>query len=114
MTASELTVVAAAGFLAAAALGALLALIVLRLNRRPPAPLPGAAEIAARIGAAEAARDAAEAERDETAARATRRIAELEAELAATMEGLGLARREGAALRERLDAAESGGRNGEA
>lgn len=108
MTGVDLVLLVALSAGLAGLLGLLGGLLVHRLNR--PAPPPPAAEGSpeARLADAEAARDAAIREMEEIRTRFSRALAERQAELDATMEGLGHARREAAELRARLEARDGG------
>jgi hypothetical protein len=108
MTGSELAAVIALALAIAAAAGFALGWLWER-RTRPAPPQPPPDPLAERLAAAEAARNTAIRELEETRTRFSRQIAAKDAELQATMEGLGLARREADALRRELAARGEGG-----
>lgn len=108
MTGADLFLLVALSAGLAGLLGLLGGLLVERLNRPPPPPPPAQGSPEAQLAEAEAARDAAIREMEETRTRFSRALAERQAELDATMEGLGQVRREAAELRARLEARDRG------
>lgn len=103
MNRTELTILVAAAFLIAVLIGWTLRWFFTRLNQ---ASLGGAAtgsnDLAARLYAAEEARDQAITESDAKVREVQNKLVQTEAELAAAMEGLGDARRDADALRNEL------------
>jgi len=104
VTGSELTIVIALVLIAALAVGIVLGLIAARLNRAPPPEPPSEDSLLGRVQIAEAARAEAEEKLREMEEHHQRALAERqaefdrlmkqkEAELRATMDGLGAARR---------------------
>lgn len=108
MNRTELTLIIAGTFLAAVLLGWILRWGFTRINQASLNSPKMSNELAARAHAAEEARDEALADRDRTIADFQNRYRELEAELAAAMDGLGNARREADQLRAALSDARGG------
>ncbi len=103
MNRTELTVLVSATFMIAILIGWILRWLYTRIGQAGLATGAGSNDLAARLHAAEEARDAAVADRDETIADMKRRLVQTEAELAAAMDGLGAARREADAARRQSD-----------
>lgn len=94
MDSDALTAVVTAGLLAAVGLGWILGWVVIRLNRRAPGSERDEAEILRRMHEAEMERDAARRDMETVRADLLRELSARDAELEATMSGLGGARRE--------------------
>ena len=103
MNRTELTIIIAGAFTLAVLLGWILRWLYSRLGRAGLEASGGTSnDLAARLHAAEEARDAAFKDRDDGLADMKRRLVQTEAELSAAMEGLGDARRVAENLREQL------------
>lgn len=101
MNRTELTVLVASTFMIAILIGWLLRWLFTRINRSGLSS-GHSNDLAARLHAAEEARDKAYADRDATVKDVQNRLAQTEAELAAAMDGLGGARREADSLRQQI------------
>ncbi len=102
MNRTELTVLVASTFMVAILIGWILRWLYGRIGQAGLSTSGGSNDLAARLLAAEADRDAAFQDRDETVGDMKKRLVQTEAELKAAMEGLGDARRDADAIRRQL------------
>jgi len=102
MNRTELTVIVAATFMVAILIGWILRWLYSRIGQAGLSTSGGSNDLAARLHAAEEARDAAYLDRDQTVGDMKKRLVQTEAELKAAMEGLGDARRDADAIRREL------------
>lgn len=105
MNRTELTVLVAATFMVAILIGWALRWLYGRMGQAGLQTTGGSNDLAARLHAAEEARDAAYKDRDQTIGEMKKKLVQTEAELQAAMEGLGDARRDAEAMRREISEA---------